>query len=53
MSLQRFVATPRFDDYRESFKDNYALEHSDDGVILARAQTQGGPAGLDRYNYTP
>jgi enoyl-CoA hydratase/carnithine racemase len=51
MSLQRFVPTPKFDDYRESFKDCYALERSDDGVILARAHTQGGPVQLSVENH--
>jgi enoyl-CoA hydratase/carnithine racemase len=51
MSLQRFVPTPKFEDYREVFKDNYTLERSKDGIILAQAHTQGGPIQLSVENH--
>ena len=41
MSLQEFVPTPRFDEYREVFKDFYRMERRDDGVLLVEAHTQG------------
>ena len=44
MSLQRFVPTPRFDDYRESFKDCYALERSDAGIILPAPTRRTAPS---------
>lgn len=46
MSLQDFVPTPRFEDYRETFKDFYRMERRDDGVLLVAAHTQGGPVQL-------
>lgn len=51
MSLQDFVATPKFEDYREQFKDFFTLERRDDGVLLARAHTQGGPIQLSVQNH--
>jgi len=46
MSLQEFVPTPEFADYREMFKDHYVLDRRNDGVITARAHTNGGPVQL-------
>lgn len=46
MSLQSFVPTPKFDDYRELFKEHYVLERRDDGVLTARAHTKGGSIQL-------
>src|SRR5580658_9183671 len=43
MSLQEFVPTPRFAEYREAFKDFYRMERRDDGVLLVAAHTQGRP----------
>lgn len=51
MSLQDFVRTPIFEEYREIFKDHYILERSDDGVIVARAHTRGGPVQLNVQNH--
>lgn len=42
MSLQDFVPTPRFEDYRETFKDFYRMERRDDGVLLVAAHTRAG-----------
>ena len=43
MSLTPFIATPKFEDYKERFKNHYKLERRADGVILAQAHTVGGP----------
>jgi enoyl-CoA hydratase/carnithine racemase len=51
MSSQEFVATPRFEEYREVFKDFYTLERRDDGVLLVRAHTEGGPIRLNVQNH--
>lgn len=51
MSLQTFVESPNFEEYRETFKDHYALERSDDGVIVARAHTKGEPVQLSVENH--
>lgn len=51
MSLQEFVPTPDFDEYRERFKDFFTLTRSDDGVLLAEAHTQGGPIQLNVENH--
>ncbi|MET4432948.1 enoyl-CoA hydratase/isomerase family protein [Mycolicibacterium sp. 624] len=51
MSLQEFLPTPRFEEYREFFKDYFALERRQDGVLLARAHTLGGPVQLSVQNH--
>ena len=51
MSLVKFVPDPKFEDYRETFKDLYKLERLDDGVILVQAHTQGGPIQLSVENH--
>jgi enoyl-CoA hydratase/carnithine racemase len=51
VSLQEFVPTPRFDEYREVFKDFYKMERRDDGVLLVEAHTQGGPIQLSVQNH--
>jgi enoyl-CoA hydratase/carnithine racemase len=51
MSLQEFVPTPQFDEYRETFKDFFAMERRDDGVILVRGHTLGGPIQLSVQNH--
>jgi enoyl-CoA hydratase/carnithine racemase len=51
MSLQEFVPTPRFSDYRETFKDFFELERDDDGVLVAKAHTLGGPIQLSVQNH--
>lgn len=51
MSLQDFVPTPRFTDYRETFRDFFAMERRDDGVILVRGHTLGGPIQLSVQNH--
>ncbi|HEY1706593.1 MAG TPA: enoyl-CoA hydratase/isomerase family protein [Trebonia sp.] len=51
MSLQEFVPTPKFDEYREAFKDFFHLERRDDGVLLVQAHTVGGPIQLSVQNH--
>jgi enoyl-CoA hydratase/carnithine racemase len=51
MSRVNFIPDPKFDDYKETFKDNYILERRDDGVILVRAHTEGGPVQLSVENH--
>jgi enoyl-CoA hydratase/carnithine racemase len=51
MSLQPFIPTPKFDDYKERFKDHYVLERRADGVILAKGHTKGGSIQLSVENH--
>ena len=51
MSLQKFVPTPKFEDYKEQFKDFYKMERREDGVLLVRAHTNGGPIQLSVENH--
>jgi enoyl-CoA hydratase/carnithine racemase len=51
MSLQDFVPTPRFEEYRETFKDFYRMERRDDGVLLVAAHTLGGSVQLSVQNH--
>jgi enoyl-CoA hydratase/carnithine racemase len=51
MSLQRFVPTPRFEEYKELFKDHFELERRTDGVILAQAHTLGASVQLSVENH--
>jgi enoyl-CoA hydratase/carnithine racemase len=50
MSLQEFLPTPRFDEYREKFRDFFHLERTD-GVVVASAHTVGGPIQLNVQNH--
>ena len=51
MSLQQFVPTPKFEDYKEVFKDFFKLTRRPDGVILAEAHTLDGPIQLSVQNH--
>jgi enoyl-CoA hydratase/carnithine racemase len=51
MSLQSIIPTPKFEEYRERFKEYYKLERRVDGVILAQAHTKGGPIQLSVENH--
>jgi enoyl-CoA hydratase/carnithine racemase len=51
MSLQPFIPTPKFEEYKETFKNHYTLERRVDGVILARAHTRGGSVQLSVENH--
>ena len=51
MSLQEFVKSPSFEDYKERFKDHYKLDRRPDGVVLAQGHTQGGSIQLCVQNH--
>lgn len=51
MSSQSFISNPKFEDYKEAFKEMYKLERREDGVILAQAHTKGGPIQLSVENH--
>jgi enoyl-CoA hydratase/carnithine racemase len=51
MSLQKFIPTPEFDEYKERFKEHYTLTRREDGVILVQAHTKGGPIQLSVQNH--
>ena len=51
MSLQNFIPTQEFEEYRERFKDFYKLTRRSDGVLLAEAHTKGGPVQLSVENH--
>lgn len=51
MSLQEFVKSPSFEEYKERFKDHYKLERRADGVVLAQAHTRGGSIQLSVQNH--
>ena len=51
MSLQQFVPTPKFEEYKEVFKDFFKLTRRPDGVILAEAHTLDGPIQLSVQNH--
>jgi enoyl-CoA hydratase/carnithine racemase len=51
MSLQQFVPTPKFEEYKKLFKDFYKMERRADGVLLVQAHTKGGPIQLSVENH--
>ena len=51
MSLVSFVDTPKFEQYKERFKEHYKLTRRPDGVILAEAHTKGGSIQLSVENH--
>lgn len=51
MSLSPLVPTPKFEEYRERFKDHFLLERRADGVLLAQAHTLGGSLQLSVENH--
>ncbi len=51
MSLQDFVVTPKFEEYKERFKNHYKLERRADGVILVQAHTLDGSVQLSVQNH--
>lgn len=51
MSLQKFVPTPKFEEYRDRFKDFFKLERREDGVLLVQAHTNGGSIQLSVENH--
>ena len=51
MSMTQFVPTPKFNDYKERFKEHFKLERRADGVLLAQAHTLGGSIQLSVENH--
>ncbi|WP_375788595.1 enoyl-CoA hydratase/isomerase family protein [Bradyrhizobium sp. Pha-3] len=51
MSITNFLPTPKFDEYKERFKDFYKMSRRPDGVILVEAHTNGGPIQLSVENH--
>jgi len=51
MSLQPFVPTPEFDEYKERFKAHYTMSRRQDGVLTVQAHTKGGPIQLSVQNH--
>jgi enoyl-CoA hydratase/carnithine racemase len=51
MSLTQFVPTPKFEEYKERFKEHFRLERRADGVVLAQAHTLGGSIQLSVQNH--
>ncbi len=51
MSLQKFVPTPKLEEYSERFKDFFKFTRRDDGVLLVEAHTVGGPIQLSVENH--
>ncbi|MBW2391531.1 MAG: enoyl-CoA hydratase/isomerase family protein, partial [Deltaproteobacteria bacterium] len=41
MSLTNYVSTPKFDEYKEVFKEHFIMERRD-GIIELRMHTLGG-----------
>src|ERR1700731_4939297 len=51
MPLVDFVPTPKFEEYKERFKQHYKLKRRADGVILVEAHAAGGPIQLSVENH--
>ena len=43
MPRTKFVDWPKFEEYKEMFKEHFYMEKRDDGVLLVRMHTNGGP----------
>ncbi len=43
MSKTHFVKWPQYEQYKEMFKEHFIMEKRDDGVLLVRMHTNGGP----------
>ncbi len=46
MPERTFVPTPELEEYAERFRDYFTFERRDDGVLLVRGHTRGGPIRL-------
>jgi enoyl-CoA hydratase/carnithine racemase len=51
MSLVQFVPTPKFEEYKDLFKEHFKMERRSDGVILVQAHTKGGEFQLSVENH--
>ena len=43
MTNTRFVDWPKYEEYKEMFKEHFIMEKRDDGVLMVRMHTKGGP----------
>jgi len=43
MPKTSFVKWPKYEEYKEMFKEHFIMEKRDDGVLLVRMHTNGGP----------
>ena len=43
MTNTRFVDWPKYEEYKEMFKEHFIMDRRDDGVLMVRMHTQGGP----------
>jgi enoyl-CoA hydratase/carnithine racemase len=43
MPNTKFVQWPKYEEYKEMFKEHFIMEKRDDGVLLVRMHTKGGP----------
>ena len=41
----------KFEEYKDRYSDSYVLEKTDDGILLMRMHTDGGPANWGRIYY--
>ena len=41
MSLTKFVPSPKYEDYKELFKEHFIMDKREDGVLLVRLHTNG------------
>ena len=51
MSLQKFLPTPKFEEYQDFFKDHFKLERRANGVVLAQMHTLGESLQLSVENH--
>jgi enoyl-CoA hydratase/carnithine racemase len=51
VSTRTFVPVPQLDEYQERFKEYFTFERRDDGVLLVKAHTDGGPVLLSVENH--
>ena len=42
MALTSWLPTPKFDEYKEFFKEHFEMERREDGVLLVCMHTLGG-----------
>src|SRR5262245_22874898 len=45
---RRMPRLTKFDEYRDRYSDSYVLEMTDDGILLMRMHTDGGPVNWNK-----
>ena len=43
----------KFEEYRDRYSDSYVLEKTDDGILLVRMHTEGGPVNRVVFGLPP